>query len=431
VSRRRSRPVARTGAQKQRLGVAVLLVASILLYWAYLHHLPFAGGPDGAIVRAEVRTAANVNSRTPVRVGGTDVGTVEKLKSAGGGRTTTIVMRITEPSVSVRSDARADVRYRTLLGGSMYVSLDPGSASAPPLGDRTIPLARTNAQVDWDEFNSVWAKPVPHAQQQLVKGFADALEDPAALRKLLHEGGPALDSFGKAARAGRGEHDGELISLIRNAAGATRGLASDGTSLDELIRGAQRTAGATAGARVALGETIDALPGALHSARTTMVRLDGTLTRLDPLADELVPAARATAPALRRLRPAVRSLDRLLRHAGPLLKTAPPALRALRGTARAGIPFLAALEAMSTRLVTDVLPWLSTVDPKTRLKIYEEIGPWLSGQNDSYSDFDDNGYFLRGAAHQSPDSAVLPCSGDVQRCVILRRVFRKVTGGER
>src|SRR4051794_16493987 len=243
-----------------RRGSVLIAVALVLLFWAFMHHLPFAGGPHGAVVRAEVRTAANVTSRTPVRVGGTDVGSVEKLEPAGGGRTTTIVMRITHPGIHVSEDAKADVRYRTLLGGSMYIDLDPGSPSAPALGDRTIPLARTSAQVDWDEFNGVWARPVPQGERRLIKGFADALEDPAALRVVLRAGGPALRSFGRAARAGRGQHAGDLPTLVREAARATRAFSGDGHALDTLIRGAQRTTAATAHVRAALGETLDTAP---------------------------------------------------------------------------------------------------------------------------------------------------------------------------
>ena len=78
---------------------------------------------------------------------------------------------------------------------------------------------------------------------------------------------------------------------------------------------------------------------------------------------------------------------------------------------------------------------MSTVDPKTRLKLYEAIGPWLSGQDDSYSNFDDNGYFLRGTINQGPDSAVLPCTpasaADQQNCGVVRRVFKQLMRGRR
>jgi len=414
-----------------RRGSVLIAVALVLLFWAFMHHLPFAGGPHGAVVRAEVRTAANVSSRTPVRVGGTDVGSVERLERAGGGRTTTIVMRITKTGVRVSEDAQADVRYRTLLGGSMYIDLDPGSPSAPRLGDRTIPLARTSAQVDWDEFNGIWAKPVPQGERRVVKGFADALEDPAALRTFLRAGGPALRSFGRAARAARGQRGGDLPALVREAARATRAFAGDGRSLDNLIRGAQRMTAATARARAALGDTLDRAPVALRSARTTMARLDGTLTRLDPLADELTAPARAAGPATRRLRPALESTDRLMLDARPLLAITPSTLDAVHGTARSGLPFLDALRTMSARVVADLLPWLNREDPKSGLKLYEEIGPWLSGQDDSYSNFDDNGYFLRAVSHQSPNSAVIPCSPSGARCTLLRRVMAKALEAKR
>src|SRR4051794_10306151 len=137
--------------------------------------------------------------------------------------------------------------------------------------------------------------------------------------------------------------------------------------------------------------------------RVAMRRLDGTLAHVDPLLPELIGPARATAPTARRLRPALVNTDRLLRDAEPLLTSAPPALATLRATAGAGLPFLAALRAMSDRLVDQFIPWTQKVNPASRLKLLEEIGPWISGQNDSYAGFDDNGFFLRGASNQSPD----------------------------
>jgi ABC-type transporter Mla subunit MlaD len=436
VNQRRVRSDAETRNYYGRVGMAALAVASLLLYLAFLHDIPFFGGPSGTIVRAEVRTAANVSSRTPVRVGGTDVGKVEKIVSAGGGRASTLEMRITSPGVRVRNDATAQVRYRTLLGGSMYIDLQPGSKSAPPLGGHTIPLARTSAQVDWDEFNSVWAKPVPRAQQWLIKGFADGIKDPAALREVLRQSGPALASFGRAARASRGQREGELPSLIRRAAATMRGFASDGKGLEAAIRGAQETTAATASVRQSLGDTITTAAPALRSTRVTMARLDRTLTHADPLVEELRPAARATAPATKRLRPALTGLNRLLVDARPLLRHGPPTLATLRTTVREGVPFLDVLKKFNVRFNGEVLPWLRSYDPRSRLKVQEMVGPWLSGQNDSYAGFDDNGYFLRAVGQPAPDSPVIPCSvglppQPIETCPLLRQVMAMATRGKR
>ena len=415
-----------------RLGIGVLLVSSLLLYWAFLHHLPFAGGPTGSVLRAEVRNAANVNSRTPVRIGGTDVGKVESVRPGPDGKTSVVVMRIEEKDIAVRLDATAQVRYRTLLGGSMYIDLDPGSRSAPALGQRTIALARTNSQVDWDEFNSLWAKPVPQGQRRIIKGFADALDDPTVVRALLREAGPAIALFGASARASRGQEAGELTSLVRRAARTAKAFAADGTSLDKTINGLQRTVSATAGARRELADTIDTAPAALRSARVTMSRLDRTLDRLDPLAEELRPGVRAMGPATRRMRPALLSLTRLLDRAESLLEVAPPALRALRGTARAGKPFLEALAPMVSKLNADLLPFLNERNPKTRLKVHEMIGPLLSAFNDGQSGFDGNGYVLRGVTRTAADSVVTPCRigptlEDLQDCQLVQQVFSKLT----
>src|SRR4051794_41886814 len=101
-----------------RRGSVLIAVALVLLFWAFMHHLPFAGGPHGAVVRAEVRTAANVTSRTPVRIGGTDVGSVERLERAGGGGPAPNVLRLTPPRPGLGGDAEADGPHRPPLRGS-------------------------------------------------------------------------------------------------------------------------------------------------------------------------------------------------------------------------------------------------------------------------------------------------------------------------
>lgn len=430
-----TRSAAAVARRHLRFGLWVLLISFVLLYWGFVHHLPFMGGPEGRVVLAEVRTAANVNKRTPVRVGGIDVGTIEKVVASGAGHTSTIAMRLKDDDVDLRSDASADVRFRTLLGGSMYIDLHPGSASAPPLGNRTIPLARTTAQVDWDEFNGIFAEPVPEAQRKIIKGFADALESPKPLRRLLRDAPPAFGSFGRSASASRGRDDGELTELIRNANRVLRGFAADGYALGDTISGAQRTVTSMARARSALSDTLESAPAALRSARTAMTRFDRTLSALDPLAEELLPGLREVEPSARRMRPAMASLEGLLGEAEPLLESAPPALESLRDAARAGLPMIDALKPLTDRLNGRFLPFLNTYNPKIRLKVYEMFGPFMSVHNDSQKGFDDNGFFLRTVAQQSPYSVLLPCpAGDSVQdptCLTLVRVYKRLMKGGR
>ena len=82
-----------------------------------------------------------VEGRTPVRVHGVEVGTVEQVEPGATSATSDVTLRIDDHAyVELARDASARIRYRSILGGSRFVELDPGSPSAPPLGDRPIPL---------------------------------------------------------------------------------------------------------------------------------------------------------------------------------------------------------------------------------------------------------------------------------------------------
>jgi len=418
-----------------RLGLSVLAVAGLLLYWGYLHHLPFAGGPAGSIVRAEVRTAANVNSATPVRVGGIDVGTVERVIPSGGGLTSTLVMRITTPGVVVHADASAEVRFRTLLGGSMYIDLQPGSASAPPLGERTIALARTSAQVDWDEFNSTFAPPVPVSERGIIRGLRLALSDPRAVGELLAVAPPALSSFERSAAAARGVYGGELTDLIRNSARTTAALNGDGHGLGDMVRGAAQIVSAMAGARAQLAGSIATAPAALGSARAALSRLDGTLTRIDVLRRQLLPGVVALAPAVAHLAPATDGANALLSSLRPVLAAAPPALHGLHDAAGSGLGLLGTLAPLVTRLNGTLLPFLTTTDPALGIKVYETIGPFLAVNDDSQSNFDARGYFLRGGGTVNQGSVALPCPvaalQGIANCPLVNQTYLQLLEGKR
>jgi ABC-type transporter Mla subunit MlaD len=160
-------------ARQQLIGIAVMALGVLLLAIAFTGHAPLLGGSSGRTVTARFAQANEVDNSTPVRVGGVDVGHVLSLK-AGPGNTTDIVMSISGAGVRLHSDASAQIRWRTLLGGSMYIDLNPGSASAPPL-DEAISLSRTGSQVDWDQFNAQLPTGARPQLQREFKGVAAAL----------------------------------------------------------------------------------------------------------------------------------------------------------------------------------------------------------------------------------------------------------------
>jgi ABC-type transporter Mla subunit MlaD len=109
------------------------------------------------------------------------------------------VLRITAHDVRLHSDAGARIRWRTLLGGSMYIDLTPGSSSAPAL-DGEIPLSRTGSQVDWDQFNSQLPAAAWPQLRRMLAALDSGLSAPRPEGETLAVLGPAARTVGQSAQ---------------------------------------------------------------------------------------------------------------------------------------------------------------------------------------------------------------------------------------
>ena len=419
---------------EQRRGAAVAAIGVLLLAVAFTGTLPFLGGGGGETVTARFAQANEVDTATPVRVGGVDVGVVKALRAAPG-NTTDVVMSITTGGVAPHSDASAQIRWRTLLGGSMYIDLNPGSPSAPPLRG-VIPVSRTGAQVDWDQFNDVYPTATRRAFGQMIAGFSAGLRSPADEGSTLHVLGPDAAVIGQGSAALRGSRIGDLPALIRTTAATVRALSADTRSLQGLVTGADGTLAVTAAHNAALAQAIQLSPAALDSTLETSRTLDGTLTALDPLVTQLQPGARELAPATAALEPMLRRLNRALDDARPLLRVSPRAVRELGAMGSEGTPLIGSLQPLVDRLNTNLIPWLGQRDSDTRLRLYEAIGPLFSGLADSLSSFDANGYLYNFNVQVSSGSILLPCDTgpggtNPQACLAAKAAIAHMFGGHR
>jgi ABC-type transporter Mla subunit MlaD len=416
-----------------RNGIITLSIGGLLLFWGFTHHLPFAGGGDGRVVRAQFASANQVNSRTPVRMGGVDVGQVERVEPGLGRRGSTVVMRITRGGLDLHRDAGAQIRWRTLLGGSMYIDLTPGSSSSSPLGSQEISANKTGSQVDWDYFNAQFSGNTRQQQRRMFSGLRKTFAAPGGVRRTIRALAPTLSVIGSGTDALRGQQRGDLPRLVRATGRTLRALSLDSGTLEGFVSGADRTLAVTAGHRVALGEAIALSPPALQSTTLTMNRVVSTLDRLDPLVARLRPGARRLAPAARALRPGLDAAERLLRHARPLLRTAPTVLRNLAAMSRQGVPLVHGLDPTVIRLRDQLLPFLDRTDTETGLRNYQAIGPFFSTLDGGASEFDGSGYFLHFMTGGAPDSLLLPCDNGLDptqtsRCNVVNEVLKNIFG---
>lgn len=384
----------------------------------------------GTVVEAEFRTAANVTpGKTPVRVKGVNVGEVEEVERLEGGRGVRVKMRITDDGVDVKRDARADIYWRTLLGFSFYIQLEPGSEDAG-LGEDTIPMERTTAQVELDEVLSSLDKPSRDGMQKIFsefdRGFGDGPSGRSldALAPSMRQVAPGLDAL-------RGQSDGDLTSTVKQASRFMGALARDESELGQVISNADTTLGVTAARRADLGSVLQNGPSTLDQTKRTMSRLRTTLDVLDPVAEDLRPGIRKLTPASEAARPALRQLVPLLADARPLLSSLRPALSRLGSASRSGVPMMRELTPTLRRAQDKLLPQLEERG-FTRRKLYEAIGPVIATVSSSASSLDANGFtqkFQPGAGRKSFRSF---CPPQVEAagvsCAAVQELFALFTG---
>ena len=376
-----------------RNGAILLAVALLVIVGAVLQKIPILDSQSGYTIRGEFAKVNNVNDRTPVRVDGVDVGNVSGV-SAGADprRSSQLQMLITEGGLVVHSDASAAIRWRTILGGPMYVDLNPGSPDAPKLAG-AIPLTRTSSQTELDDVLRIYNGTGDQAQRDTFRGLATTFGAPAQTQRSI-DALPALSTVGAGLQPYSGTEPGDLSRVVAGTARTAQALGADTASLQSLVTGASQTLGAIDAQHPALGRMLALSPGTLDSTYATMNRIRVTLGHLDPLVTHLVPGSRLLQSMSAALRPALEQTRGVLSEARPLLHSARPTFADLRAAGAAGTPVLDNLRAPLDRLNGDVLPWLARRDTDTRVLNYESIGPTFSVLDKAAAEFDSSGYRL-------------------------------------
>lgn len=389
----------------------MLTVIAVLLYAGYTKSIPLLGG-GGVEVTARVADATHVQKGNAVRVAGVDVGRVEDVALAGSGRGAVITMRIEDDKgVEVRDDARVAVWWRTLLGRNMYLELDPGSPSAPLLGDREIPMSHTEVQQEADQVLEPLGETQRASVQKIIASFDDAAGDPQSIGDSIMALGPATENLRRGLPALRGTRPGDLERLVREASRTLGALGRSEDDLAGLVDHGRTALGVTAARSGDLGSTLEQAPSTMDDTRVTLARLRRTLDALDPVAERLLPGARRLKRATTTARPMLARLDTVLGQAERPLRDLRPAVLRLSEAATPGKAIIDDLRPTVDRANRTLLPWLEETDRDTKLRTYAAIGPFFAAMGSASSPFDANGYMFN--FQSAPDErtpATVPCT---------------------
>lgn len=392
------------------LGLIAMGTSAAIVWFTYtgtLRSLFNGGKPEITAVFSDAKTLQEGN---PVRVNGVTVGEVKELEPVDGSRAVKATLTIDDSAGTIYRDARAKVAWRTLLGGAFAVNITPGRPESGELGDRAIPLAQTESQVELDDITSVIQGDARDGLKTIPPQLSETMEDPATLERL----GIALKDVTPDAEQGlnalRGRFkDRDLKALVTQTAKAARALDAPNDELRTLVEGAAGTLQVTAAREADLRATISRAPAILRETNTTLARLDTTLGIAEPVVEKLSKPAGDVAPTLRKLSPVVTGADELLADAVPLLNRLRPASTALASTARQGLPLLDDLQPSLDRIDDKILPYMNEVDPQTQHTAAQMVGPALGGLGNVAAPFDANGHVLRFPAAALNSSAYLPC----------------------
>ncbi|MEA2468927.1 MAG: phospholipid/cholesterol/gamma-HCH transport system substrate-binding protein [Thermoleophilaceae bacterium] len=381
-----------------RIGIAALLAIVLATYLAFGGRAPWQGDHE---IRAFVRSANELQNRSPVRIAGVDVGKVKRVER-GPGNTAIVTMAIDEAGLPIHRDATLKIRPRLFLEGNFFVDLQPGTPSAPELPEGgTIPLAQTAQPVQLDQVLTTLKAGTRDDLKLLLRGLGTGLGDGRALNRVIPLMAPAFLRTAITAEALHGENPGDLAGFLDSGEQVSRALASRRRQLPLLVTDLDRTLSVLAARRQALGESITRLDSLLGHAPAAFTALN-----------ELFPTARAF---VREARPGIRALPGTLRLANPLLDQvarliAPAELPALIAQLQPALHELRVLEPQLRTLLgklrpitecvrTNALPTLkkSVVDPPltTGEPVYRELLDVTVGLASATQNFTGHGQAVR------------------------------------
>lgn len=394
-----------------RDGAILLGIMGLLLYAGFTKTIPFVG-KGGTLVQMDVADLTHLQKGSQVRVAGVDVGKIDAVRLGDGGRGARVTLRIDDDSgVQVHKDARAGIFWRTLLGRNMYVELDPGSSSAPLLGDEVIPLSRTTAQQELDQVLAVADVDQRAALRKTITAFDEGAKDPDAIGSSIDALGPAARNLRLGLPALRGTQAGDLGRLVREASKTMGSLGASEERLAGLIDNGRMALGVTAARSDALGSTIDQAPGTMADTRATLARVRSTLDDLDPVTKDILPGASRLKDASVAARPALDRLDVVLDDAEPTIRSLRPAVTRLATAVDPGKTVINELRPIVDRANDSLLPFLDRTDSDSKLKNFAAIGPTFSALSSGTSSFDANGRIINFQTFPDERSLqALPCT---------------------
>lgn len=288
--------VARNDARTLIIGCIALVVIAVIAYFGVTvqagGQLPFK---SYTYVKAAFGDVGTLKPGLDVTQNGVRIGEVRQIAFTNGRAVVTLRL---DGNRAVYSNARASILSQSALGRK-EVGLDPGSATAQPLGSETIPESQTTSSTSLDDvfaaFDPKTRASLQAGLSQLGGGLGGHGQD---LNALLQHSAGLVGDLGTITTAAASSN-ANLPGMLQSANRLAGSLSARSAQLGQLLRQVNSTLNAvTVGAGRPLEQTIQELPSTLTSARTGLDSLDRPLSDLQAAMTSLRPGASALGAAV-------------------------------------------------------------------------------------------------------------------------------------
>jgi virulence factor Mce-like protein len=344
--------------QKQAPSVAKIAIAIgftlscfllLLFLWVtFGGPTPFKG--EGYRFRAFFPEAVTLAKQSDVRIGGVTVGKVQSLSLPPKGNATEVEIELDPEYAPLRSDARAILRQKTLLGET-FIELTMGSDSAPPVPDGgLLAQSRTAESTQIDEIFDGFDQETRTSFQRWMQNASLAIDGrDMDLSNSLANLGPFTTDATATLELLRSQ-DQQLSGLIRDTGEVFRAFSAGDQELAGAIVNSNRTFEALASRDQALQEIIQIFPTFNNETRLTLNRLAEFAVDTQPLVNNLEPVADDFSPTFRAVQRLSPNLRRLFVNLDPLLTASMRGLPALRKTLNGLRPLFRAMDPFVANL---------------------------------------------------------------------------------
>jgi phospholipid/cholesterol/gamma-HCH transport system substrate-binding protein len=329
--------------------------------------------PKGYQFNVDVPEATTLAKEADVRISGVPVGKVKDIQPDKRTGLSTVTIELESRYAPLRSDARAVLRQKTLLGET-YVELTPGTKSAKSVPEGgSLASARVSQTVELDEILRTFDPQTRNAFQEWMQGQAMAING---------HGRDLNDAFGNlgpfAEDAARltdilNQHEGAVSRLIANTGVVFEALTERDGQLRSLIENSNRVFATTAARDKDLQAAFVALPTFERESRTTLTRLTRFANNANPLVTQLRPAARELSPTLQDLKAISPDLRKLFVELNPLIDASKAGFPAAQRVLRDLRPLLAQLDP-ALRQLTPILDFIGQYKPELTAFFANTVG---------------------------------------------------------